>query len=118
MNRPPLKGIAIILLTYLVGEVLSLLIGGILPGSVLGMILLFVMLQCGVVAEATIEGVCGFVLRNMMLLFVPVTVGLMVSYKLLSDSWLGAVAAIAISTLMVFAVVGVLQQILGRWRQR
>lgn len=117
MSKSPLKGVAIILITYLAGEVLSRLTAELLPGSVLGMIMLFAMLQCGVVREETIKGVCEFILRNMMLLFVPVTVGLMVSYKLLSASWIGAVAAISISTLMVFAVVGILQQILGRWRQ-
>ncbi len=106
------------LLAYLAGEVTSRLIGGLLPGSVIGMILLFALLQLGIVKEESIKGVCNFILDNMMLLFVPITVGLMVSYKLLSGSWVGAVVAISISTLIVLAVVGILQQILGRWRQR
>ncbi|MFI3303258.1 MAG: CidA/LrgA family protein [Rikenellaceae bacterium] len=112
-----LKGITIILLAYLAGEVISYFIGGLFPGSVLGMILLFALLQLGVINENTIKGVCEFILNNMMLLFVPVTVGLMASYKLLSDSWIGAIVAIAISTFIVFAVVGLLQQFLGRWRR-
>ena len=37
---------------YAAGEALSLLVGGFMPGSIMGMILLFVLLQLGVVEES------------------------------------------------------------------
>ncbi len=113
-----LKGITIILLCYLFGEVVSQLIGGFMPSSVIGMLLLFGLLQRGIVKEEDIKGVCNFILNNMMMLFVPVTVGLMVSYKLIKNYWIGASATIILSTIIVLLVVGALQQYLGgRWRR-
>lgn len=113
-----LKGIAILLAIYLAGEVLSRLIGGFMPGSVIGMLLLFVLLQTHVVKEAWVESVCNFVLKNMMLYFVPVTAGLMVSYSIIADSLIEVIVMLLISTLLVFVSVGVVQQFLGkRWRR-
>lgn len=113
-----LKGITIILVIYLIGEVISRLIGGFMPGSVIGMLLLFGLLQCGVVKEEDIKGVCNFILNNMMMFFIPLTVGLMVSIQILRESWVGAIAAMLISTIIVMVIVGVTQQILGRrWRK-
>ncbi len=113
-----LKGIVIILVVYLVGEIISRLIGGFMPGSILGMILLFALLQGGVVAEDDIKGVCNFMLNNMMLLFVPVTVGIMISYQIISEDWLSIILSLVASTVMVIIVAGGLQQYLGRkWKK-
>ncbi|MFI3283401.1 MAG: CidA/LrgA family protein [Rikenellaceae bacterium] len=113
-----LKGIAIILGVYLLGEVISRLIGGFMPGSIIGMILLFISLQSGIVKEEDVKGVCNFMLNNMMLLFVPVTVGIMISYTIISDAWLTILISLIISTAMVIIVVGLLQQTLGRkWKK-
>ncbi len=113
-----LKGIVIVLGVYLVGEILSRIIGGFMPGSILGMILLFVLLQCGAVNEEDIKGVCNFMLSNMMLLFIPVTVGIMVSYTLIVDNWIAIVASVVASTTIVIIFVGLLQQTLSRrWKK-
>ncbi len=113
-----LKGIVIVLSVYLLGEIISRLIGGFMPGSILGMIILFVLLQCGVVKEEDIKGVCNFMLNNMMLLFVPVTVGIMISYTIISDDWISIVLSVMASTAIVIVVVGRLQQFLGRrWKK-
>lgn len=109
---------AIIILAYLLGEVVSRLIGGFMPGSVLGMLMLFGALQGGVVKEDDIRGVANFILSNMMLFFVPVSVGLMVSYKLIGESWIGVVVTLLVSTMIVMSVVGLVQQIVGRrWKK-
>lgn len=113
-----LKGLAIILGIYFIGEVISRLIGGFMPASVVGMLILFVLLQVGVVAEDSVKGVCNFILNNMMLLFVPVGVGIMSSYKTLSSNLLGASCIIIITTLIVMISVALIQQFLGkRWRR-
>lgn len=113
-----LKGIAIIVAIYLIGEVISRAIGGVMPGSVLGMLLLFGLLEMGVVKEESIKDICNFVLSNMMLLFVPLTVGLMVSFKIIGNNWVGAICSIVISTIIVMVLVGLIQQYLGkRWRR-
>ncbi len=113
-----LKGVVIILAAYLVGEFISRLLGSLFPGSVLGMLLLFVLLQMGVVKEESIKGICNFILNNMMMLFVPVTVGIMISYRLIIDNWVAVIVTLIISTFLVLLIVGALQQFIGkRWRR-
>ncbi len=113
-----IKGLAIIFAAYLAGELLSRLMGSLFPGAILGMVLLFVLLQVGVVREETIKGVCDFVLSNMMMLFVPATVGVMVSYEYILESWVAVVVTLLISTFLVLLIVGALQQFIGRrWRR-
>lgn len=113
-----LKGLAIILGIYFIGEVITRLIGGFMPASVIGMLLLFGLLQGGIVAEEDIKGVCNFILSNMMLLFVPIGVGIMVSYKVLSDNWMVVVGIMLLTTIIVMIAVAIIQQFLGkRWRR-
>ncbi len=113
-----IKGLAIIFAIYLVGELLSRLMGSLFPGAIIGMVLLFVLLQVGVVNEESIKGICNFVLSNMMMLFVPITAGVMISYELIVESWVAVVVTLLLSTFVVLLVVGVLQQFIGRrWRR-
>lgn len=113
-----LKGIAIILACYFLGEVISRLIGGFMPSSIIGMIILFSLLQAKIVNKEHIRSVANFVLKNMMLFFIPVTVGIVTSLELISDNWVGVVAAIIISTVAVLIISGGVQQILGRrWKK-
>lgn len=82
------------------------------------MLLLFILLQVGVVNPDSIKSICNFVLNNMMMLFVPVTTGIMISYKLILDSWVAVVVTLLISTLLVLLIVGALQQFIGRrWKR-
>lgn len=112
-----LKGILIILLVYLLGEITSRLIGGFMPGSVIGMVYLFTALQLGIIKEEQVKSICDFVLGNMMLYFVPVTVGLIVSYHIIAESWIVIVLMLIASTLMVFIIVALIQQFLAkRWK--
>ncbi|MFR9649736.1 MAG: CidA/LrgA family protein [Rikenellaceae bacterium] len=113
-----LKGIAIILIVYLIGEVIAKLLSGYMPGNVIGMLLLFFMLQSGVVKEEDIKGVCDFILSNMMLLFVPITVGIMSSYDIIKDDLFGTITTLVLSAIAVLLTVGWAQQYLGRkWRR-
>ncbi len=113
-----LKGVAIILSIYLLGEVVSRLIGGFMPGSVIGMVTLFGLLQSGAINEEEIKSVASFVLNNMMLFFVPVTVGLMVSIQMIGSDWVGVSVTLLVATIIVIVVVGLVQQFLGRlWKR-
>ncbi|MFI3248716.1 MAG: CidA/LrgA family protein [Rikenellaceae bacterium] len=113
-----LKGITIIVIIYLLGEVLSRIIGGFIPGNVLGMLILFGLLQHGAVKEEDIKGMCNFVLSNMMLLFIPVTAGIVISYKMIAHDWIAVIATLLISTILVLIVVGYVQQYLGKkWKR-
>ncbi len=108
-----MKGIFYLLVSYLLGEALSRVIGGFMPGSVLGMVVLFAALKTGVVKADDIKGVATMLLDNMILFFVPIGVGLIATYKVIGPNMLVIVATLVVTTLLVIAVVGWMQQKTG-----
>ena len=103
-------GIFLILLFYLLGCFVAALIGNFVPGSVIGMILLFCALSLKWVRPGHVTKVSMFLLDNMMLFFIPVGVGLITSYTLLSRYMLAIIVASLVSTVLVIAVVGLVEQ--------
>lgn len=103
-------GIFLILLFYLLGCFVAALIGNFVPGSVIGMILLFCALSLKWVRPGHVKKVSMFLLDNMMLFFIPVGVGLITSYTLLSRYMLAIIVASLGSTVLVIAVVGLVEQ--------
>ena len=103
-------GIFLILLFYMLGCFVAALIGNFVPGSVIGMILLFCALSLKCVRPGHVKKVSMFLLDNMMLFFIPVGVGLITSYTLLSRYMLAIIVASLVSTVLVIAVVGLVEQ--------
>ena len=91
-----IKGSFFILLFYFLGEMLSLLIRGFIPGSVLGMILLFFCLFFKILKPDNVKSVATVITKNMAVFFVPAGVGLMVYAELLSKSLFTILIAIAV----------------------
>ncbi len=67
----------IILLFSIVGEVISVLFHLPVPGSIIGLILLFIALQLKIIRLRHIHTVGTFLLDNMTILFLPASVGVM-----------------------------------------
>jgi holin-like protein len=99
-----LKQLLIILTAYFLGEVLHSIFHLPVPGSVLGLILLFIALYTGLVKVEMIEDVCEFLLSNMSFLFIPAGVGLMVSFGVLKGKWAAFLTIIIVSTILVWLV--------------
>ena len=74
------------------------------------MVLLFAALSLKWVRPGAVKRVSTFLLDNMMLFFVPVGVGLITSYTLLSRYMLAIIVASLVSTVLVIAVVGLVEQ--------
>ena len=74
------------------------------------MVLLFAALSFKWVRPGAVKRVSTFLLDNMMLFFVPVGVGLITSYTLLSRYMLAIIVASLVSTILVIAVVGLVEQ--------
>jgi len=102
-----LLGTAIIVAIFELAEALHSL-GLPIPSGVLGMILLFCGLQFGVVKLKWLERAAGFLLRHMVLLFVPLTVGLMDMGVLLSRQFWIICTSLVVSFLAVLYVTGLL----------
>jgi len=87
-----------------------MLIGGFMPGSVIGMILLFLSLFFKLLNPAFVKETATVITKNMALFFVPATVGLMVYFALLADNFWAIIVAVFGSTLLVMAVAAWVQQ--------
>ncbi|MDY6121907.1 MAG: CidA/LrgA family protein [Porphyromonas sp.] len=99
-----------ILLFYALGEGLSLLIGRFVPGSVLGMLLLFLALHLGLIRTSKVDSASTFLTDNMGLFFVPAGVGLITQIDLLRQYWAAITVSMFISTAVVLWVVAFAQQ--------
>lgn len=104
-----------VLLFFAVGELLSMLMAHILPGSVIGMILLFLALETKLIKADKVDGVAKFLTLNMGLFFVPAGVGLITQLDLIKQYWLAIVISMVVSTALVLVVVGRMQH---RFEQR
>lgn len=107
-------GLLYILVFYAAGELLSRLTGGMVSGGVIGMVLLFAALTCGAVKAERVRDVSRMLLGSMSLFFIPLGVGIIAAYDLVAANLWSIVVAAAVSTLLVIAVVGIVQQKIGR----
>lgn len=105
-----LSGIFIILLFFVLGEWVGWLINGFIPGSVIGMMLLFAALCLKIVKPERIKLVAKFLCDNMALFFVPAGVGIVNALDILSQFWQAVVIACGVSTVVVIVVVAFVQQ--------
>ena len=73
-----LKQFGILLAFWLLGEWTAKLIQGliVIPGAIMGMLLLFIALTTGLIKEDTIKTVSDWLLSNIAFFFVPASVGL------------------------------------------
>ena len=103
-----------ILFFYLTGEFISYFIDGFIPGSVIGMVLLFLALAFKVVKPNKVKKLSTLLTENMGLFFLPAGVGLMNSLGIISQYWVVIVTASVVSTILVIASVALIQQKLGK----
>lgn len=112
--RAIMTGLLYILVFYAAGELLSRLTGGVVSGGVIGMVLLFAALTCGAVKPERVRDISRMLLGNMSIFFIPLGVGIIASYDLVAANLWSIIVASAVSTLLVIAVVGIVQQKIGR----
>jgi holin-like protein len=105
-----IQGFAIIFLLLLTSELLVRGLSLPFPSSVIGLLLLLLCLQIGVVKIEWVKSVSDILLKHLSLFFVPPGVGLMLYVDALQQSALAIVLAWIVSTLAVMATVALLQQ--------
>ena len=103
-----------ILFFYFTGEFISYFIDGFIPGSVIGMVQLFLALAFKVVKPNKVKKLSTLLTENMGLFFLPAGVGLMNSLGIISQYWVVIVTASVVSTILVIASVALIQQKLGK----
>ncbi|HIC44338.1 MAG TPA: CidA/LrgA family protein [Sulfurimonas sp.] len=103
-----LKQFSIILFFYLLGEGISYILPFEFPGSILGMIVLFLALSLNIVKPSDIKIVSDFFLKYMALFFIPAGVSLMSSYHLIEDYLLLISIILVISTVFMLSFISLL----------
>ncbi|MGX7420118.1 CidA/LrgA family protein [Carnobacterium gallinarum] len=108
------KQLLYILSFSFLGEVLSKVLALPVPGSVIGMLLLFLALQFKVLKVKDVETVGGFLLGNLSILFLPAGVGIMVYFPVIKDTWWLLLIVSFVTTALTVAFVGVVVQAVKR----
>ena len=103
-----------IFLFYWIGEFLSYLMGGFVPGSVLGMLLA---LQLKLVKVYQIDSPARALTDNMGLFFIPAGVGLMAQLDTVVANWWVILVAVIVSSILVIASVAYVQDQMERRRK-
>lgn len=97
------------------GELIVGLTGVPVPSSIIGMILLAMSLQAGIIKEEWVSRIADFLVRNLGFFFVPAGVGLMQCLGVIRDHWFPIVAATVISTMLIIGTTGWVHQLVRRW---
>lgn len=99
-------GIIVVVLVTVVSELLSKYIPITMPASIYGIVILFLLLQMGIVKKERVEGVCKFLIKIMPLTFIPAAVSLIDSFLDLKAIIAAVLMAIVVSTIFVMATTG------------
>lgn len=95
----------IISFTFL-GEIISKGAHLPIPGSVIGMLLLFGALCLKVIKVEAVETVGTFLLENLSIFFLPAGVGIMVFFPVIKETWWSLLLITIVGTSVTMALVG------------
>ncbi len=98
---------------YMIGSFIQQLLHIPIPGSMIGMLLLFLLLMTGIVKEKWISRGANMLLSHLTLLFIPATVGVMDYVELFSGRGIWSIVIVIVSTMMVMLFAG----FIGQWAQ-
>lgn len=113
-----IRGISVILAFLAIGEAVSILIRHFIPGSVLGMLLLFGALCLKWVKVETVHNVADFLTGNMTIFFIPAFVGIMNEWGIIRTSFWGWVMVLISTTVIVMASSGLIAEWTVRLKSR
>ncbi len=100
-----IRAFIIIYLCLYAGIGISSLLPIEIPGSIIGMLILFALLASQILPSEWVKPGCHLLVRYMALLFVPIGVGVMVYYQLLVSQFGPIVISCLISTFITMLVV-------------
>src|SRR5699024_5728453 len=81
-------------------------------GSVVGLLLLFILLMTNVIKLEWIEDVAQFLISNLVFFFIPATVGVMNYFDLFKGKGILLILVVLISTILVMGISGLVSQYL------
>lgn len=109
--------LALLCAIYWIGNKVVLLAGLPIPGNVVGIVLLYSLLNLGVIRLEFVQDAADFLLRHLVFFFIPVAVDLMNWGGLFYKYGLLLALAIFVSTILTFLGTGFIAQWLQRGEQ-
>lgn len=82
------RGLIILTLCLWTGNIISKIIPIMIPGSIIGLLLLFFLLAFQLIPTCWIKNSCNLFMRYMTVLFIPAAMGIMDNYSLLLENWI------------------------------
>ena len=109
-----IKQLLIILLFTFLGEALAALLPLPIPAAIYGLVLLLLALCTGLLKPHQINETARFLIQIMSVLFVAPTVGILAHWGLIAPNLVPIVVIMVVSTVVVFAVSGLVTKLLLR----
>lgn len=110
--------IAILFGVYYIGNWIQDLLGLFIPGSVIGLILMFILLSTGVLHPKFIQHGSSYMVKHLVLFFIPTTVGVLNFYQLFIGKGILLIVITIISSLFVMISAGYTSQFLARGKEQ
>lgn len=82
------RGLIILTLCLWAGNIISKILPIMIPGSIIGLLILFFLLAFQLIPTCWIKNSCNLFMRYMTVLFIPAAMGIMDNYSLLLDNWI------------------------------
>ncbi|WP_022942812.1 CidA/LrgA family protein [Psychromonas hadalis] len=109
-----LRGFMLIFLFLGVGKVISAQLPIVFPGSIIGLMLLFLGLTTRLIKIDWVHASANFTLKYMVILFIPLAVGLLNYFDLLLENWVVILFSTFFSSFLIMFSVGHLFQFLNK----
>ncbi|MEI3604378.1 CidA/LrgA family protein [Pseudogracilibacillus sp. SE30717A] len=108
--------IALLFGLYYIGTWIQQYFNLFIPGSVIGLILMFILLTTGLLKANWIEKGARFMITHLVLFFIPATVGLLNYYYLFKGKGILLIVITFVSTIIVMISSGKTSQMLAKRR--
>ncbi|MDF7669771.1 CidA/LrgA family protein [Orbaceae bacterium ESL0721] len=111
-----IRGLIILTLCLWAGNLLSLILPITIPGSIIGLLLLFFLMVFQLIPSRWIKHSCNLFMRYMTLLFIPAAMGIMDNYALLLQNWVPIIIGCIVSSIIVLIFTAFLTEYLFNYR--
>lgn len=108
------RGLIILTLCLWAGNILSELLPIMIPGSIIGLLLLFFLLAFQLIPTCWIKNSCNLFMRYMTVLFIPAAMGIMDNYALLLKNWVPIIFASVGGSFIVLLLTAYLTEFLHK----
>lgn len=103
-SKKHLFSLALFLVIQVIGEAISCAIPLSLPGNLIGLLMLFLLLYFKIVKLEWVEESANFLLNNLVLLFLPLTVSVFFMGDLIASELVPILGSMVFSTLIIMVV--------------